>query len=111
MNQEIIARLEHSFRSESASKPFLSFDKDTSHLVIGDAEERKRLAQIAAKAVFDALGQSLDQDDDEKSTLGCFLITITTKSTRSTMLHPPLILLSIQMLDSQESNYYHFAVQ
>ncbi|PAL80902.1 DNA-binding protein, partial [Acinetobacter baumannii] len=34
--------------------------------VIGDAEERKRLAQIAAKAVFDALGQSLDQDDDEK---------------------------------------------
>ncbi|MDR8258692.1 DNA-binding protein, partial [Acinetobacter baumannii] len=59
-------RLEHSFRSESASKPFLSFDKDTSHLVIGDAEERKRLAQIAAKAVFDALGQSLDQDDDEK---------------------------------------------
>ncbi|ENL8529739.1 Arc family DNA-binding protein [Acinetobacter baumannii] len=66
MNQEIIARLEHSFRSESASKPFLSFDKDTSHLVIGDAEERKRLAQIAAKAVFDALGQSLDQDDDEK---------------------------------------------
>ncbi|WP_111901786.1 Arc family DNA-binding protein [Acinetobacter baumannii] len=66
MNQEIIARLEHSFRSESASKPLLSFDKDTSHLVIGDAEERKRLAQIAAKAVFDALGQSLDQDDDEK---------------------------------------------
>lgn len=66
INAEAQYRLEQSFQTDSVSKPFLSYDKDSMTLVIKDADERNRLAQIAAKAVFDALEQSLDQDDDEK---------------------------------------------
>jgi hypothetical protein len=36
-------------------------------VVIGDAEERKRLAHIAAKAVFEALVETYDEDDDKKA--------------------------------------------
>lgn len=67
MNQEVIARLEQSFQAEPVSKPFLSYDRDAQHLVIGDAEERKRLAHIAAKAVFEALGETYDEEDDKKA--------------------------------------------
>ena len=67
MNAEIVHHIKNGLqKNKDKQNSFLSYDKDSLTLVIKDADERNRLAQIAAKADFDALEQSLDQDDNEK---------------------------------------------